>query len=339
MSPRLKNTLFFILKLMLGIIILGVVVWKVQHDQGSSWSQQHQGENLWMGMWKLILSSRWQFIVLGVIVNILAMLQVVFRWHDLLTCHGSKIKIFETTKILAVSYLYNNLLPASLGMDAVRVAYAYSKIRKKGEVVSSVLADRLLGFVGMLMMGVLAVPFYWNAPLGKYIFFLEIAGLLGLVAFLWIFSHRSLKDFYTRMINKIKFWGIGEKSAKFYQALRSYADKPGTVLRVIFFSMMLQLLLTINMYVLAKAIYIDNLTFGILLGYLPFINIVAMIPTPGGLGPREAGAVMLFGKAGVSSPLALTLSLLFYVVGLVVSFSGIVFMPFLKFSEGELDEK
>lgn len=335
MNNKVKNLLFFILKLSIGISILLILIWKVQRDQGAMWAVEHDGENIWIGMFRLILKSRLQLIILAIFANAFALLQVAFRWHDLLTCHGSKMKLFNTIKILAVSYLYNNLLPASIGMDAVRIAYSYSFIRKKSEVVSSVLADRLLGFVGMLILGVVCVPFYWNAPYGKIIFSIEILSLIFLFLFLWIFSHRALQSFYIKNIKRLKLFKLGDKLSEFYQALRSYADKPRTVIRVIIFSILLQFFLTINMYLLARALFIDNISLGILLGYLPIINIIAMIPTPGGLGPREASVVFLFGKAGVLAPYAFTLSLMYYLIGLFVSLTGIIFMPLLKFSKGE----
>lgn len=333
MNKKIKNILLFLLKLLIGVLILLFVIWKVNNSQGALWAKEHNGENLWLGMWKLILNSRIEFIILAVLANIIAMLQVAFRWHDLLTCHKKGIGIiplFKTIQILFVSYLYNNVLPASVGMDTIRAAYSYPYIKNKSEVLSSLLADRLLGFVGMLLLGVISAPFYFSKAYGKIIFSVEAGSFLLLILFLWLLSHKKLEKIYIHNIKKIKLFSIGEKLAEFYLVLRSYADKPKTVIRVIFFSMMLQFFLTLCMFFLAKALNIQNISLGVLLGYLPIINIIAMFPTPGGIGPREASVVFLLGKVGISPAIALTLSLFFYIVALFVSFSGIIFMPFLK---------
>ncbi|MBN1619674.1 hypothetical protein JW890_03035, partial [candidate division WOR-3 bacterium] len=57
MKTKIKNLLFFLIKIAFSSVILFVVFFKVQKDQGPLWSQSHGGENLWIGMLGLVLSS------------------------------------------------------------------------------------------------------------------------------------------------------------------------------------------------------------------------------------------------------------------------------------------
>ncbi|MBN2364017.1 flippase-like domain-containing protein [candidate division WOR-3 bacterium] len=338
MKKKIKNLAFFALKMIISSAILFVVFFKVQKDQGALWAESHGGENLWLGMIGLVLSSNPFLVAAAVLSNIAGIMQSVIRWHVLLTSHGNKIKYFTTVKIQFIGYLYNNILPASIGMDAIRGAYAYSITKKKGEVLSSLLADRFFGLIGMILLGIICFPFYFNVHLAFLIFAVEVGVLVCMAAFLILFSNDRFFAFITGYFKKLHIFKIGSRFVTLYEAFKNYTDKPTTAAKAIFFSMLLQLFLTFNMFFLAKALNLTGVSFGSLLGYLPFINIVSMIPTPGGLGPREASVVLLLGNAGCSSAEALTLSLFYYTVSLAVSLSGLVFLPMMKFGKGGMDE-
>ncbi|MBN1151457.1 flippase-like domain-containing protein [candidate division WOR-3 bacterium] len=320
------------------IVILFVVFYKVQKDQGAIWAESHGGENLWLGMLGLVLSSNLFFVAAAVIANITAIMQSVERWHLLLTSHGNKIKFFTTIKIQFIGYLYNNILPASIGMDAIRGAYAFSITKKKGEVFSSLLADRFFGLIGMILLGIVCFPLYMGVKHSFLIFCVELSILVFMVVFLVLFSNRRFFEFITFNVKKMRFLKIGSRIVTLYEAFKSYMDRPSTAFKAVFFSMLLQFFLTLNMYFLARALNLDGVSFTSLLGYLPFINVVSMIPTPGGLGPREASVVLLLGNTGCSSAEALTLSLFYYIVSLFVSLSGLIFLPMMKFGRGGIDE-
>ncbi len=338
MKTKIKNFLFFLIKIAFSSAILFVVFFKVQKDQGPLWAQSHGGENLWIGMLGLVLSSNPLLVAAAFLSNIAAIFQSVMRWHVLLTSHGNKIKLFTTVKIQFIGYLYNNILPASIGMDAMRGAYAYSITRKKGEVLSSLIADRFFGLVGMILLGVICFPFYFRVNLALLIFTVELAVLAAMALFLFLFSNDRFFTFITGYFKKLHILKIGSRLITVYEAFKNYTDRPSTAVKAVLYSMSLQLFLTLNMFFLARALDLSGVTFGSLLGYLPFINIVSMIPTPGGLGPREASVVLLLGNAGCSSAEALTLSLFYYTVSLAVSLSGLFFLPLMKFGRGGINE-
>ena len=60
--------------------------------------------------------------------------------------------------------------------------------------------------------------------------------------------------------------------------------------------------------------------------------------TINGLGIREWGYRFFFAQVGLSSTETVTLSLLFYIVGVIGSLAGGIIFPFMKFSEVKKDD-
>ncbi|HJS73453.1 MAG TPA: flippase-like domain-containing protein, partial [Vicinamibacteria bacterium] len=86
---------------------------------------------------------------------------MAFRWMKLveaLSVHAARSKLF---KIFFLSTFFGSFLPSGVGGEAVR-AISFSKLTSKGiESVASVVLDRLIGFLSMLLTGLLSLAVFY----------------------------------------------------------------------------------------------------------------------------------------------------------------------------------
>jgi uncharacterized membrane protein YbhN (UPF0104 family) len=82
-----------------------------------------------------------------------------------------------------------------------------------------------------------------------------------------------------------------------------------------------QIVYSLNLYLIAKALGQD-LPIIYFLIFSPIICVVSVVPSIGGLGVRELGAVYLFGKIGVDSGIAASITLIIFIFMVIVGLIG-----------------
>lgn len=110
--------------------------------------------------------------------------------------------------------------------------------------------------------------------------------------------------------------------------IQSFRHKRGTLVKVIFYSVMFQLAIILINFCLIRALGIHQMGLWHCFLLVPIISAVSMLPVSiNGLGIREGAYVLLFGAMGVSASQAITVSLLFFVIVTFISlFGGILFV-------------
>lgn len=223
-----------------------------------------------------------------------------------------------------VGLFYNLFLPSAVGGDIARAFYAYKRSGKKIESATSVLIDRLLGFVATITMAVLGLLCFSTEAASSYIDY-AVYGALGLLTFCIAFlaSKRFARLFkgVARILPGQKW---KEKVSEIYQAIYGYRHHHGPVLVAVLLSFLGQAVFITSNYWLSRGIGadIEYWKFFIL---IPVISIVSMAPSIGGLGVREASVLYLFSRYLPSErALAYTLLIDILIYGFSIG-SGIVY--------------
>jgi glycosyltransferase 2 family protein len=80
------------------------------------------------------------------------------RWQILLRAQGLALPYLTTVRVLAASLFFGIFLPGGAGGDLMRGAHLYKAAKgRRAAALSSILADRFIGFVGFLLVGIAAV--------------------------------------------------------------------------------------------------------------------------------------------------------------------------------------
>jgi uncharacterized protein (TIRG00374 family) len=259
------------------------------------------------------------------------------RWREVLRAQGFEMPLGQVMRISFVAHFFNAFLLGTAGGDVVKAWYAARTTPdKKAEAALTVFADRLLGTLALLLFtAVLMVPNY--ALLLNYRRQLALA--LAVLAMLVVAGGLVVVGFYTNALQHegqlsrwVKRLPRGDSFARGLAVCRRFGHEPGFMLRVGFWSLLLNLAMALAYATLAHGIGIE-LSFVSLAYVTSAVVCVAALPvTPSGLGVRENLFVWLLAvpMLGVKPGAALSLSLLGYTLNLVWSAVGglvYLFMP------------
>jgi glycosyltransferase 2 family protein len=248
---------------------------------------------------------------------------MAWRWIDLLAAlsPGSRPPFSVVLRIFFFSSFVGTFLPSIAG-DAYR-AYSLSRHRvRMSESAASVLMDRILGVLSMVLLGAIALTFAPEVPRDRWTaLWLAAAGSGCLVVAFVVFNDRAGRLLDAR-VRALPVGRVQRAATSLTEAVRRYANHHGELGRVLTASMLVQGLRVLQAFCLARAIGIvlPLTTFFV---YIPISVLLMQVPvTISGLGTTQVAFVWLFGQAGVRADAATALSLLFLALGVVGSLPG-----------------
>jgi uncharacterized protein (TIRG00374 family) len=248
---------------------------------------------------------------------------MAYRWMLLLVAltPGSRPPFRDVLRIFFVSTFVGSFLP-SVGGDVYR-ADQLSRLQVSGvESAASVVMDRALGVLSMVLVAVLALL------AAREMF--EIPGVVPTVAVAALGCAAGAAGIYStraaRLAHSIAGYVPGHKTrhlvAGLIDSIRRYASHHAEVTSVLVASIAVQALRVLQAYCLGKAlgIAVPLTTYFV---FIPLIVIVMQVPiTVSGLGVSQAMFDLLFTKVGVPSAQAVALSILFVALAIVGNLPG-----------------
>ncbi len=250
---------------------------------------------------------------------------MAWRWQALLASKGIHEPLGWLTKLYFVGYAAGQVLPTSIGGDAVRIAaHARRRPDVKGEAAGAVLMERVLGSAGTLVLVavglVLAIGRYENIQLLIWLELAFVVFVLGLFALL--FSRRTNAWLQER--------GGGRRLARAFRsvwlALHGYRDQASVLWLVLAVTVVVQFARIIAIWLCGEAVGL-NLSPLVYIVMGPLLFLVMMVPfTINGLGVREAFFIAFLARFGVSADAAFATGFLFYAVTVATSIPGGVIM-------------
>jgi uncharacterized protein (TIRG00374 family) len=248
------------------------------------------------------------------------------RWKYLLCSQKIEISLLQSYLFIHIAFFFNNFLPSGLGMDVVRSGYAGGR-KNFEKALGASLMERVLGMIGMMFIGVLAIFSIRSEFIYLAIFYIFLIVLIFLL-YILIFSLNL--EWIKKKLISIKFLNLGESLRTFYHAIKIYGKKKKVVGIGIVYSLLVQITIILINFLLSKSLGI-NLPFISIIAYIPLITIISLIPvTINGLGMRESAYVFLFSYYGIAREQALSLSLLFFATSVIASLVGGFLFIFIR---------
>ncbi len=250
-------------------------------------------------------------------IYILATYVSSIRWKILAFSRLSVSRLFS---LYMIGSFFNTVLPGIIGGDAVKAYYLYRETGEAGISMASVFMDRYTGFVSIMMIALLALPFGLTYIKGTELQYLLPVIFLGLLL-------GSILFFRMRLGSGIKilrdFYG-------FFDAYRNLKEASPVILKGLLLSAIIQLMNMFAIYLITLELG-ASISFVLILIFVPIIVTVATIPVSiSGLGVREAAFVILFAKAGLPSEMAVSISLLWFISVVIGSLPGLLFYALNK---------
>lgn len=288
-------------------------------------------------MWELFVASNKWYILIAFLLGVVDRVLMAFKWNVLLKAQGIHIPLPQVTFVYWKTTFLGLFLPATVGGDALR---AYALSRKKypmGDVVSSIIVERALGFLALFVMVIISVL--------ASVFLLGETFFDGMTSLLFVFIALSVVAvvgmYFTMRQDVLKRIGrfVDQRGGKFAQnkivqklreIVRSYASFGGHTGAMLWF---FALSLLENLFPLMWA-YLLSLAFGIDVPVLyffiliPIVLVLIRLPISlDGFGINEGAFVFFLGLIGVSSEESFLLGLSFgFLARLIVLPGGILYM-------------
>jgi uncharacterized membrane protein YbhN (UPF0104 family) len=264
------------------------------------------------------IQAEWAAAALVVLLGQLLLTGV--RWYFVSQLVGAHIRLGLATRLILVGQFYNQVLPSSVGGDAVRAWLLSREGISIRHALVSVICDRAAALVLLtvivactlpivILSGDAAIPSAW--PLAIALDTLTVAGLLFLLLWgesfsIWLISLRRarpvgviIRDLRLVLLSSVKSWWV------------------------VGLSVVVQAMVVMSAYFCALALRVE---FGMVhLLMLPLIMLVSSIPISfAGWGLRESTMVVGLGFAGISAADALAISVSFGIAQMLIGLPGVV---------------
>jgi uncharacterized protein (TIRG00374 family) len=245
-----------------------------------------------------------------------------YRWVVLLRAltPGSRPPLAAVMRVFFVSSFVGNFLP-SVGGDVYR-AYQLAQLNvRPAEAAASVLTDRVLGVLSMVVVAAAALPLIRDIDAPGIVPALVAATLACAAAAAGVFSERAAA-LGLAVASRIPSARMQHIAHRLTDAVRGYATHHAALLAVLGLSVVVQTLRVVQAYCLGRSLDIAEPLL-LYFAFVPIITLIMQIPiTVGGLGTTQYAFERFFGYAGVPAPQAVALSILFLALGTVGNLPG-----------------
>lgn len=292
-------------QLLVSGVVIAYLLWRIDVGRTVDLIRSSNG-------WDLLAAYA---IVLGTTVG------MAWRWKALLASKGIDEPIAWLTKLYFMGYAAGQILPTSLGGDAVRItAHARRRPDRKGEAAAAVLMERALGSAGTLVLVALGL----SLAIGRYdnialLVWLEGVFVVSAAAvFVLLFSRRANAWLQARESTR----RLARALQTVWLALHGYRERPRVLFTVLAATVGLQMIRIVAIWLCGRAVGVDvSLLVYVVMG--PLLFLIMLIPfTINGLGVREAFFIAFLGRFDVSADAAFATGFLFYALAIGTSLPG-----------------
>jgi len=238
---------------------------------------------------------------------VLSLLGAAFRWKLLLPERFTLGRLFS---LYLIGAFFSSFLPGVIGGDVVKAYYLNKDARKVSLTLASVFMDRYLGYVSLVLIGIIAFPFslgyFGDSPYRLVMPVIFASFVVGSILFFGLQVGRRFRvvsEFYD-----------------YFTGLRGRLD---IIAKTVAISCLIQVMGFVAVALLARAMG-EHIPFLTLFVFLPIIITITTIPISiSGLGLREGAFVVLLGLIGVRPEVATSLSLSWFFSTFIGSLPGL----------------
>ncbi|TML23853.1 MAG: flippase-like domain-containing protein [Actinobacteria bacterium] len=263
----------------------------------------------------------WFALAVGIMVGTVPAL--AFRWGRLLRAHGVSEPLSWLTRAYFVAYTAGQILPTSLGGDAVRVVETVRRNPGRTAVVTgTVVLERGLGGAATVVLGAIG----FGLSVGRYdvggYLWLEGVFVFGTMLLAFVFFARSARPLLRLAQPVLERLRLARPLRAFYEAIHAYRARPRLLYGVLALTFVVQTVRVLSIWATARAVGIE---LGVRIYYVmgPLLFLVLLVPfTLNGFAVREAFFVSFLGGLGVGADQAFAAGFLFFLLTAVLALPG-----------------
>ena len=207
-------------------------------------------------IWSAINAANLPLVLVAFLLHFVGFYISALRWRLLLKTQGVKSSVPFLIQSYMVSVFFNNLLPSTVGGDAIRVYDSWRLGKNKANALAVVFVDRFLGLVALMFfaLGGLFVSDQLMASLPLLPLSMGL-GLLGMLLILWAIFFPSAQ--MLNWLQSIRIPGWKKLQAIFNKIVTAFLGFKGqkkSLLSSLWFSLLLQTNVILHYFLIAKAL-------------------------------------------------------------------------------------
>lgn len=247
------------------------------------------------------------------------------KWQIFLKADNLDLSLWDLTVSYMSGTFCNLFLPSNIGGDSYRIYDIARQSRQTARSAASVFADRLSGFIALVILSFISSLFI-AAAFGS-IRLLVIPSLLLFLFFLIVFALVKQEPVNKMLeISGVTRFAVVERLvAKLFSSFSSYRNEKGVIVKVMLLSFLFQFSVITVVYLMARALGVE-LPFYYFSAFVPIITLMEALPISiYGIGVRDYGYVYFFTQAGMGDLQTRSLALFFMATGVCYSLIGGLF--------------
>jgi uncharacterized protein (TIRG00374 family) len=263
-----------------------------------------------VGINRLVREADKTFLLASILVMPLSYILTSIRWHLLLESLGIRLTFGRSLVLNLVGAFYNAFMPGTTGGDLVKAYYASKQTTMRTRAVLSVLIDRIIGLMALILVGGTMAAYQWHIPDCRRVAvasgLITGAVALGLVAF---YSRRLRR--WTGLDFILKRLPMQRQVQKAVAAMEIYRDRPMPLVTALLLSFPVHVTAILSATFAGRAFGLPLPMFYYWV-VLPVVALAGAIPiSPQGAGVMEFFTVELTRRHGVTiaQAFALTMSI------------------------------
>lgn len=250
------------------------------------------------------------------------------KWHIFLKASGLKTNLGRLFRTYLGAGFLNLFMPSNVGGDFYRIYDTGVKTSDAARSTASVLADRITGFLAIVIFGLAASVAGAGRIKEPMLIVVPIAVFSALALLIALLYQQKILRKLLSITGLSKFRVIEKQTDNFLTAFQEYRKSPGLFTKVMAISFSFQFMVIVFVFLMAKSLDI-NAPFPLFCMFVPLISLLEAVPvTMYGVGFREAGYLIFMHSAGGTDQDALSLSLLYVILSLLYSSLGGIVLLF-----------
>ena len=269
-----------------------------------------------------LCASHWWLFAISTGILCVRPLIATLRWAVVLAAVRINVSMFSLFYWYMTAAFFNMFLPTALGGDLVRTYHLAKHTRRNADSVASVLMDRILGFLALIGMAVVALACSPKAREQPTVYLAVLGGAVLYSAVLVALFHRRFGEGAVRLLAHLGFARLAEKARRGYEALNRLQEHKRILAVAFVLSLGFQSLVIVSTYLVGLSLEL-RVDWDYYFIAIPIIWMLTMLPVSiSGIGVRETGFVLFFTAVGVTTADALLLSILTFSQLVIVGLLG-----------------
>ncbi len=278
---------------------------------------------------------------IGTLLGFLSVIVRSVKWHLMLRKQSHSFAFARIARLYFIGIGLGTFTPGKLG-DFSKALFINKKVHSLSESFSSVLLDRIVDFLVLVMLGILSAAFFFYSY-GISLISLPLLLLLaaGVIAGVYIMLHKELlkkilKPFYSLLVPERFRERLRKSFGSFLSSFYSLL-KDRSLLAAAF------AIAIASWFFTAASYHFFALSLGLGFPFLfillstVLIELVSLIPVSvSGIGTRDAALIVLFSVYSASAESAVAFSLLILLSTVIIALAGLLMLSAEKAGLREL---